>query len=101
MQEQQPGRLREEMFGPRGYATLMICIGILALILATWQHRRDMLILRKHGGLLWARFLLLVAALVLQLVPSHPDRVWYFFSVSNLHRSVDLVELNDPVDRRK
>jgi putative membrane protein len=39
---------REGMLGPRGYATLMISIGIIALALATYQHRRDMKELRKH-----------------------------------------------------
>ena len=48
MQEQRPGVPREGMLGPRGYATLMICIGIVALMLATWQHRRDMVALRVH-----------------------------------------------------
>lgn len=48
MQEQQPGTPRNSMLGPRGYATLMICIGIVALILATWQHRRDLKTLRAY-----------------------------------------------------
>lgn len=48
MQEQQPGARREGTLGPRQYATLMICIGIVALIFATWQHRRDMKTLRAH-----------------------------------------------------
>ncbi|HKR11277.1 MAG TPA: DUF202 domain-containing protein [Pyrinomonadaceae bacterium] len=46
MHEQQPLTPREGMIGPRGYGTLMICIGIVALTLATWQHRRDMVALR-------------------------------------------------------
>lgn len=41
LQEQQ-GPLRERAFGPRQYATLMIVIGLLALVFATFQHRRDM-----------------------------------------------------------
>jgi len=36
----------ERVFGPRQYALLMISIGIVALILATVQHRRDMRALR-------------------------------------------------------
>ncbi len=38
----------EGLLGPRQYATLMIAIGIIALILSTFQHRRDMKELRKH-----------------------------------------------------
>lgn len=48
MQEQQPGVPREGKLGPRGYGTIMIGVGIVALILATWQHRRDMKALRVH-----------------------------------------------------
>lgn len=44
--EQNPRVPRQGMFGPRGFGTLMICIGIVALTLATWQHRRDMVALR-------------------------------------------------------
>jgi putative membrane protein len=39
---------REGMLGPRGYATVMIGIGIIALALATYQHHRDMKELRKY-----------------------------------------------------
>jgi hypothetical protein len=34
--------------GPRGFALLMISIGICALALATWQHRHDMKKMRVH-----------------------------------------------------
>ena len=37
---------RERFFGPREYALLLISIGIVALFLATVQHRRDMKTLR-------------------------------------------------------
>lgn len=37
---------RDRIFGPRQYALLMIGIGIVALIFATIQHRRDMRALR-------------------------------------------------------
>lgn len=47
LHDQQPDR-REGVLGPRQYAILMIGIGIIALILATIQHRRDMKDLRKH-----------------------------------------------------
>jgi putative membrane protein len=47
LQEQQDP-LRVRAFGPRQYATLMIVIGLLALVFATFQHRRDMKTLRAH-----------------------------------------------------
>jgi putative membrane protein len=43
---EQGGVRREGLFGPRAYALMMISIGIVALIFATWQHRRDMVRLR-------------------------------------------------------
>lgn len=39
---------RESMLGPREYGTIMIAIGIVALALATFQHRRDMKSLRAQ-----------------------------------------------------
>lgn len=38
----------DRLFGPRQYALLMISVGILALVLATAQHRRDMKRLRAE-----------------------------------------------------
>src|SRR5512145_2653205 len=46
MQEQQGGARPAGRIGPRQYATLMIIIGIVALAIATFQHRRDMKRLR-------------------------------------------------------
>lgn len=46
--QQQQGIRHEGRFGPRQYGTLMIVIGILALVFATLQHRRDMKALRVH-----------------------------------------------------
>ena len=46
--QQQQGVRHEGRFGPRQYGTLMIAIGIIALVIATWQHRRDMRALRAH-----------------------------------------------------
>jgi putative membrane protein len=44
---QEKGTLRQDrLIGPREFALLMISIGIIALVLATWQHRRDMRVLR-------------------------------------------------------
>ena len=48
LQQQQQGAPREGMLGPRQYGTLMIVIGIVALMFATLQHRRDMKTLRAH-----------------------------------------------------
>lgn len=45
---EQQGTQSRGRFGPRQFATLMIVIGILALVLATFQHRRDMQTLRAH-----------------------------------------------------
>lgn len=39
---------RDRLFGPRGYALLMISIGVVALVIATLQHRREMKVLRTH-----------------------------------------------------
>jgi putative membrane protein len=38
----------ERIIGSRGYALVMIIIGLVALILATVQHRRDVKALRAH-----------------------------------------------------
>jgi putative membrane protein len=46
--QQQQGVRHEGRFGPRQYGTLMIVIGLIALVIATWQHRRDMKALRAH-----------------------------------------------------
>jgi putative membrane protein len=47
MQEQGQAR-QNRLLGPREFALLMIGIGVIALILATIQHRRDLQRLRKH-----------------------------------------------------
>jgi len=36
----------DRIFGPREYALLMISVGVVALVFATLQHRRDMKALR-------------------------------------------------------
>lgn len=48
LQQQQTVHREGGVLGPRQYGTLMIGIGIIALVLATIQHRRDMQALRKH-----------------------------------------------------
>ena len=45
---EQQGTQRQGAIGPRQYATVMIVIGIVALVFATLQHRRDMKTLRAH-----------------------------------------------------
>ena len=45
---EQQGTQHRGWFGPRQFATLMIIIGIVALMLATFQHQRDMKTLRAH-----------------------------------------------------
>ena len=45
LQERQTN-VEERLLGPRGFALIMITIGIVALALATLQHRRDMIALR-------------------------------------------------------
>ena len=47
LQEQNAVR-NDRRFGPRQYALAMISLGIIALIFATFQHFRDMRILRTH-----------------------------------------------------
>jgi inner membrane protein YidH len=37
------------LLGPRGFALMMIAIGLVALILANIEHRRSMLALREEG----------------------------------------------------
>jgi putative membrane protein len=39
---------RDRLLGPRDFALLMISIGLVALALASWQHRRDMKALRAQ-----------------------------------------------------
>jgi putative membrane protein len=39
---------RNRLLTPRHYALILISIGIIALALATWQHRRDMVRLRAE-----------------------------------------------------
>ena len=45
---EQQGTQSRGGFGPRRFGTLMIAIGIVALVLATIQNRRDMKTLRAH-----------------------------------------------------
>jgi len=44
--QQQNAVLHDHLLGPRQYGLIMISIGIVALVLATIQHRRDMRALR-------------------------------------------------------
>ena len=50
LQEKRTGA-RDRLLGPRDFALLMTSIGLVALALASWQHRRDMKALRaQHPG---------------------------------------------------
>jgi len=55
---------RESLLGPRQYGTLMIVIGIVALALATYQHRRDMKKLRAHHPEVPQSLATIIAALI-------------------------------------
>jgi len=52
LRENQQGVADNSLIGPRGFALLMIGIGLTALILATVEHRRSIRALRvEYGGL--------------------------------------------------
>jgi putative membrane protein len=63
----QSGAPAHQLFGPREFALMMISIGLIMLVLATAQHRRDLQVLRKQYGhvprSLAAVMALLIAAL--------------------------------------
>jgi putative membrane protein len=40
--------VEERTFGPRQFALFLIAIGLIALVLATIQHRYDLSVMRKH-----------------------------------------------------
>ena len=46
----QSGAPAHQLFGPREFALMMISIGLVMLVLATVQHRRDLQALRKQYG---------------------------------------------------
>jgi putative membrane protein len=50
LRESQPGVSDDGLLGPRGYALLMIGIGVTALALATADHRRNLQALRAEYG---------------------------------------------------
>jgi putative membrane protein len=56
--------LSESAIGPRGFALLMIAIGLTALMLATLEHRRHMNALRTSYGRMPISLAAVVAALV-------------------------------------
>ena len=67
---------RDRLFGPREFAMVLVIIGITALVFATIQHRREMVMMRRHytnvpyslatlvGGLIGLLGLLTFAALI-------------------------------------
>src|SRR5678816_659836 len=40
--------VEDRTFGPRQFALFLIAIGLIALVLATIQHRHDLSVMRKH-----------------------------------------------------
>jgi putative membrane protein len=46
--EESAGEIPRRIIGPREFAMMMISIGIFSLVLATFQHRQNMKILRVH-----------------------------------------------------
>ena len=60
--------VRARMIGPRGFAMIMITIGLASLVLATLEHRRSMVALRaEYGGIVPASLTTVVATLVASL----------------------------------
>jgi putative membrane protein len=43
-------RPRERLIGPREFGMAMICLGLVALVLAVIEHRRNLRLLRIHYG---------------------------------------------------
>jgi putative membrane protein len=64
LHEDEPQAVREGVLGPRLFALFMITTGIIALILATVEHRRSMLTLRASYGKLPYSLASVVASLV-------------------------------------
>ena len=55
----------ERMIGPRGFAMIMITIGLVGLVLATIEHRRSMVALRtEYGGIVPYSLTTIVAGLI-------------------------------------
>ena len=55
----------ERMIGPRGFAMIMITIGLAGLVLATIEHRRSMVALRtEYGGIVPYSLTTIVAGLI-------------------------------------
>jgi putative membrane protein len=63
LREDRP-ELSEGVIGPRGFAVVMIAIGLTALLLATLEHRRHMNALRTSYGPLPISLAAVVAALI-------------------------------------
>jgi putative membrane protein len=50
LHESEPARYRAHLFGPREFALVMIGIGLVALLLATLEHRSNVKALRAQFG---------------------------------------------------
>ena len=60
--------VNERMIGPRGFAMIMITIGLAGLVLATFEHRRSLVALRaEYGGTVPYSLTTVVATLIASL----------------------------------
>jgi len=60
--------VNERMIGPRGFAMIMITIGLAGLVLATFEHRRSMVALRaEYGGIVPYSMTTVIATLIASL----------------------------------
>jgi putative membrane protein len=64
MHEQEPGRQIDQLLGPRTYGLIMMGIGVITLLLAAWQHRRQMHELRAQYPQAPPSLSLVLAALI-------------------------------------
>jgi putative membrane protein len=48
LHEHEPGKYEQQALGARTFGRVMIGIGIVTLVLATWQHRQSTNVLRAH-----------------------------------------------------
>jgi putative membrane protein len=63
----EPNPPAQQLFGPRTFGLVMIGIGVIALAIATWQHRQNMNRLREHYRNAPFSLALVLAALIATL----------------------------------
>lgn len=64
LRENEPGEHVQRLIGPRGYGILMISLGLIALLMATVQHRQSLKLLRAHDPEAPVSLVALLAALI-------------------------------------